>query len=705
MKKSIFLLFVLPLFVFGQDKLSTEKLWEFGRVSDPQISVDGKSALYGVRNYDVKTNKSNNIIYIASITAANTKALTDKKNNAFAARWRPDGKKITYLSAETGEVQLWEMNPDGSSKSQVSFISGGIDGYKYSPKLNYVAFSAAVKLDNEVKDLYPDLDKVNARIIDGLNYRHWDTWFDYTYNHVFVSQYSDGKFVGNITDIMPGEKFDCPSKPMSGDEDYNWHPSGNIIAYSCKKLNGTEYATSTNSEIYLYDINQKITVNISNGNLGYDKEPQFSPDGKSLVWLSMKTPGYEADKSRLMLYNMEPEQVSGLLKFASKGNATEYTKIDLSEGFDYTVEQFQWSGDSKSIFFTAVYKATKPLFGYFFPIKKGKGQIIKLTSSTDDISAFSANGNSKSAKIVASKMSISSPTELFLIDAGKGMTEKNIFQSQLTFTNKNLLDKIKMGRVEKRMIKSTDGKEILTWVIYPPDFDASKKYPTLLYCQGGPQSPVSQFFSYRWNFQLMAAHGYIIVAPNRRGLPGFGSEWNDQIVGDYGGQCQKDLLSAIDEVSKEPYIDKAKLGAVGASFGGYSVYWLAGNHQKRFKAFIAHCGMFNMESWYGSTEEMFFANYDSKGPYWNQSNHPNNYDASPNKFIQNWDAPILVIHDEKDFRVPVTQGMEAFTAAQIKGIPSRFLYFPDENHWVTKPQNSILWQRVYFDWLDKWLKN
>lgn len=690
MKNLIFFLITLPVLTMAQNKLSTEKLWQLGRISDPQTSPNGKMLLYGIKTYDVKLNKGTNIIYIKSLTTGEPIAITEAKNNASSARFTPDGKKVSFMSAESGDMQLWEMNTNGSNKTQVTKIKGGIGGYKYSPKLTHIAFVADVKLDKEVKELYPDLDKTNARIIDGLFYRHWDAWHDYAYSHLFIVAYANGVITGEPTDLLKDEKYDCPIPPNGDDEAFNWNTAGTKIAYDCKKLTGTADALSTNSDIYLYDLNTRKTINISEENKGFDRNPQFSPDGTKIAWLSMATAGYESDRNTLVMFELNKD------KEQKKSNQTVYSFTRLTHNFDNSIEHYAWV-DTERLAFTATMEATKQIF-LFDPKIKSLSQVVPLTEGLHDYGAISIVNIGNDPQIVGVKMSISMPADLYLVGIGQKK------ETQLTFANQALLKETLMGKVEKRVVKTTDGKNMLVWLIFPPDFDAAKKYPTLLYCQGGPQSPVSQFFSYRWNFQLMAAHGYIVVAPNRRGLPGFGSEWNDAIKNDYGGQCMKDYLSAIDDVAKEPYVNKDKLGAVGASFGGYSVYWLAGNHNKRFKAFIAHCGMFNMESWYGSTEEMFFANHDNNGPYWSQPSSPNNFDASPHKFVKNWDAPMLVIHNEKDYRVPITQGMEAFTAAQIKGVPSRFLYFPDENHWVVKPQNSILWQRVFFEWLDKYLK-
>lgn len=664
-----------------KEKLTPEMLFRLARVNNPQVSPDGTKAAYEVKRYDLATNKGTNFIYVMDVAKNNPVQATDDKNNASDMRWRPDGKKLTYLSGESGSTQIWEMNADGSEKTQVTAVEGGINAYKYSPTLSHIAYAADVKLEQSPAEIYPDLPQTKARIIDGLFYRHWDSWHDYAYSHMFVVSYANGKAGSDALDIMKDEKFDAPLQPFGGSEQFNWSPDGNRLAYTSRKLNGTAEALSTNSDIYIYSISTRNTQVLTQDNAGYDTNPAFSPDGSKIAWQSMKRPNNEADKNRLMVHYFDQKKTT-----------------DITASFDYPVEQFQWNGNAQ-LYFIAEYLGTRNIFSAEEKNVKAAtfDKVKALTEGDHDYVAFSLyNPDKKTFVLIAARQDMSMPTELFSVTA-KGL------ETQVTFTNKALTDNISWGKVEKRMIPATDGKQILTWVIYPPNFNPKKQYPTLLYCQGGPQSMVSQFFSYRWNFQLMANNGYIIVAPNRRGVPGFGQEWTDQITGDYGGQCMKDYLSAIDEVSKEPFVAKDRRGAVGASFGGFSVYWLAGNHQNRFKTFVAHCGMFNMESWYGSTEEMWFANNDSKGPYW-QDPRPKNYDSSPHKFVQNWNTPILVIHNEKDFRVPLTQGMEAFTAAQLKGIKSRFLYFPDENHWVTKPQNSVLWQRVYFDWLDTYLK-
>lgn len=657
--------------------LTPEVLWKFGRVSEPRISSNGKAVLYSVTYYDVALNKGNSDIWKVAADGTNATKLTSGAENEFNARWMPDGK-IAYLNDKDGEAELWMMNWDGTGKKPINGIPKGIGCYGFSPLGNYLFFTKDVKVDKTIAELYPDLPKSSGKIIDALMYRHWNYWEDQSYSHIFICKVVNGFAVTTPEDIMKGERWDAPLAPFGDDDQISFNNDGSRLAYTCKKNTGTEAATSTNSEIYVYNVYSQKTENLSIGCKGYDVNPKFSPDGTQLMWLSMATPGYENDKNNILIYDF------GML-----------ARQEYTDKFMYSVGKAEWTLDGTQIYFIAGINATEQVFS----LTLGEKPVISQVTKGDfDITDISLGRNGKNNVMVASLMSMSAPSEIYNIALPKGTT------TRITQTNTDMLARTKLGRIEKRSVTATDGKKILTWVIFPPDFNPKKKYPALLYCQGGPQSTVSQFWSYRWNFQLMAANGYIVVAPNRRGLPSFGQEWTDQIAGDWGGQAMKDLLSAMDDVSKEIFVNTDRLGCVGASYGGYSVYWLAGNHQKRFKAFIAHCGVFNLESMYGSTEETFFVNHDLKGPYWVDAN-ASQYDSfSPHRYVKNWDTPMLIIHNEKDFRVPVTQGMEAFTAAQLKNIPSRFLYFPDEGHWVTKPQNGILWQRVFFDWLDKFLK-
>ncbi len=688
MKRITLTLFVIAIAVIAnaQARMTPELLWKLGRVSEMQVSPDGKKILYGITYYSLSENKGNRHILVIPATGGTPVQLTNTKGSEFNAIWRPDGKKIGYLSDESGSSQIWEMNPDGRGKTKISDIDGDVNGFEYSPDMKHLLFIKDVKLDKTVNDIYPDLPKANAFLITNMMYRHWDEWTNFSYSHVCFAAYDTAtNKTGSYTDIMKVEKFDSPLKPDGGMEQITWSPDGKLIAYTCRKLHGKDEALSTNSDIFIYNIETGKTENISEGMPGYDQDPVFSDDGKKIVWSSMKTANYESDKKRIMLYD-----------FSTK----EHT--DLSGSFEESATNFKWDPlNNNIIYFISGTNATFQIFSIDISSKK----ITQITSGVHDYTELTAATykptNSAKAQTVlyGAQMSMSLPTEIFQIKELKS----DVNPVQLTFTNKHILDSIKLGSVEKRWVTTTDNKKMLVWMIYPPYFDKTKKYPTLLYCEGGPQDAVSQFWSYRWNFQMMAANDYIIVAPNRRGLPTFGQAWNDEIAGDYGGQNMKDYLSAIDTATALPFVDKDHLGAVGASYGGYSVYWLAGHHNKRFKAFIAHCGMFDFTSWYGTTEEMWFANHDLGGAYW-QKPQPKSYEFSPNNFIGSWDTPILVIEGANDFRIPYTQGMEAFDAAQLQGIPSEFLYFPEESHFVLKPQNSVLWQRTFFAWLDKYLK-
>ena len=655
------------------DLMSPEVLWSFGRISEPLVSPDKKQVLYGVTWYNVEQNKGNRELFIMNIDGKENKQVTHTSYSENQAEWSADGKRIRFLSSESGSTQLWEMASDGGNRIRLTDIPDGITGYRFSPDDKKLLYTADVSADKPMQDLYKDLPKATGKIYNDYMYRHWDTWVE-SYSHIFMSEVS-GQMVRGGTDIMKGEPYECPLQPFGGMEQITWSPDSKTIAYTCRKKKGLAYTLSTNSDIYLYQVENGKTTNLTEGMMGYDVAPVYSPDGTKLAWQSMERDGYESDKNRLFVYDF----ISG-------------TKTDFSKDFDQSSESLAWSDDSKSIYFISDYHATDEIY----QLTLADSKIRKITSGIHNYTGVIPAGES----LVATRVSMSSPAEIFSVDP---LTGKD---TQLTFENKEIIDQLALGKVTQRWIKTTDNKMMLTWVIYPPHFDSAKVYPTLLYCEGGPQSTVSQFWSYRWNFQMMAANGYIIVAPNRRGLPGFGKEWNEQISGDYGGQNMKDYFSAIDALCKEKYVNKDKLGCVGASYGGFSVYWLAGNHNKRFKAFIAHDGMFNLEAQYLETEEMWFANWDLGGPFWDKNNKTaqRSYAASPHKFVQNWDTPILVIHGGLDFRISYTQGMQAFDAALMKGIPAEFLYFPNENHWVLKPQNGILWQRTFFNWLDRWLK-
>lgn len=658
----------------SDDRLTPELLWQLGRISDESVSPDQSKILYAITWYSIEDNKGYRDLYLFDLSSQESIRLTDTKINESQAAWRPDGKRIGFLCDQSGSQQLWEIDLSGRNRKQITFIDGGIDGFKYSPCGLKLVLVKRVKLDQSVNDQYPDLPKANARIETDLMYRHWDQWHDYSYNHLWIANYSESG-ISEAIDIMPGEPYHAPTMPYGGLEEVSWSPDGLLLAYTCKKKRGKEYAFSTNSEIWLYNTQTHETRNMTEGNMGYDRNPVFSPDGRTIAWESMARDGYESDQARLFVINLETDE-----------------KINLFEQFEESVQAICWSKDGKSIWFISDKQATDEIFN----VQLDNHEIKQLTNGIHNYKSLALAGQ----QLLTRKQSMSYPDELFLVSLETGL------DTAITSINQPIFDQLETGRVEKRWVKTTDNKSMLVWVVYPPHFDPSKKYPALLYCQGGPQGTVSQFWSYRWNLQLMAAHGYIVIAPNRRGLPGFGMEWLEQISKDYGGQNIQDYLSAIDQVSDEPYVDKDCLGAVGASYGGFSVYYLAGHHQKRFKAFVAHCGMFNFEQLYATTEEMWFVNWDLGGAFWDSENKQamRSYSFSPHHFVDKWDTPILVIHGGNDFRIPYTQGMAAYNAAIMKDIPAKFLFFPEENHWVLKPQDALVWQRTFFEWLDTWLK-
>jgi dipeptidyl aminopeptidase/acylaminoacyl peptidase len=673
------ILFVLSLsvsFLYSQNKMSPDMLWELGRVGLEDVSDDGEEVLYGVSYYDTDANSSTRELYMVDTEDDERKQLTNFGKRVYSASFLKDDDMIGFVMGG----QYYTMDLESGELVKKTNIEGGISNVKAYPFDDQImlVFSKEFKTMESLSDQYPDLPKAEAMITDDLMYRHWDTWSDDKSQHVCFTRlpWVNGKTeVMDFTDIMKGEAFDSPMLPFGGSEEFELSPDGEQIAYVCKKLSGKEYALSTNSEIYLYTIANAKTTNITEGMMGYDKNPSWSPDGKYFSWTSMPRDGYESDVNSLWIMDLESKE-----------------KLKLTE--NEHISGYSWADDDK-IYIGLPKDGTQQIHEIEFRWKPGKSKRISTGTTLD--SRHNYTGFVPAGKnLVVTRQDMNHATEIFMYDGKDLMPVSKV--------NDALYAKIDSSHVEKRMIKTTDGKDMLTWVIYPPNFDPSKKYPTLLYCQGGPQSQVSQFYSFRWNFQLMAAQGYIVVAPNRRGLPGFGPEWNEQISKDWGGQAMKDYLSAIDAVSEEPFVDKEKRGAVGASYGGYSVYMLAGIHEGRFNALISHCGLFNLKSWYGSTEEMFFANWDLGGSYWDPKNDNTYKLFDPSNYVQNWTAPILVIHGGLDFRVPINQGMEAFQAAQLRDVPSRFLYFPNEGHWVLSPQNGLVWHSEFFGWLDKWLK-
>ncbi|MBP3842146.1 MAG: S9 family peptidase [Prevotella sp.] len=689
----------------SEGRMTPEALWAMGRIGSYAASPDGQHIVYQVGYYSVKHNKSHHVLYMMNADGSGKKLLTESSKNETDAQWL-DNETIAFLTG--GEV--WSMKCDGSARKQLSQTKGEVEGYKFSPDGTKVILLKSIPYHGSIKENPSDLPKATGRLVTDLMYRHWDHYVE-TIQHPFVAEVTADGISSTAIDILEGEPFECPMEPFGGIEQLDWSKDSKQIAYTCRKKTGVAYSISTDSDIYLYDIGTRETKNLckpanykdpavdptktlktqsvnSEENLknlpGYDQNPKFSPDGKYVAWLSMSRDGYESDRQRLCCYNL----ATGDRQF-------------LTESFDSHVDDFCWSDNTKDaqIYFIGVWHATENLYSINW-----KGEVKQLTNAWADFGSIQMMNNGK--QLLAERHSYTAPADLYLVTPNSKKPEKTIL-SQITEENKHILDQLGKPSVQQRWVKTTDGHEMLTWIILPPNFDETKKYPTLLFCEGGPQSPVSQFWSYRWNFFIMASQGYIIVAPNRHGLPGFGQEWLEEISGDWTGQCMKDYMSAIDDATTLPYVDKDRLGCVGASFGGFSVYYLAGHHEGRFKCFIAHDGAFNLEAMYTETEENWFSNWEYDDAYWNKDQTANarrTYANSPHRFVDKWDTPILCIHGEKDYRINATQGMSAFNAARMRGIEAQLLIFPDENHWVLKPQNGILWQRTYFNWLDRWLK-
>ena len=633
MKKIVFItLIMMSLIATAQNTMSPELLWKLGRVTALGISKDGKNIVYKVTTPSIEENKSDSKFYTIPINGGFSTEVKDTKGLLKDKNSSSDGK--------------------------------------------YVVYDEEVKIDKvHGKDFYPELEKSNVQIYNGLDYRHWDKWNEGKFNHVFYKENKEGA-VG--IDILKDENFDSPQKPFGGDEDYIWSPDSKSILYVCKKKSGTAYAISTNTDIYEYNLETGKTTNRTEGNLGYDTNPAFSPTG-NLTWLQMKRDGYEADKNDIIV--------------SFKG-----MNINLTANWDGTVESFLWSPDGKKVYFQAPIDGTLQLFEVDFPgLTKKLPVVTQLTNGDFDVSGLVGLSGEN---IILTRTDMNHAAEIYSFDLMKKTW------LQLTKINDEVYSKLSLSKTERRYVTTTDGKKMLVWVVLPPNFDVSKKYPTLLYCQGGPQSALTQFYSFRWNLSLVAAQGYIVVAPNRRGMPGHGVAWNEQISKDWGGQVMDDYLSAIDDVAEENYVDKSRLGCVGASYGGYSAFYLAGIHNNRFKTFIAHDGVFNTQSMFGTTEEVFFNYWDFGGAYWEKDNAvaQKTYTTfNPINYVDKWNTPILIIQGGNDFRVPIGQSQEAFQAAQMRGIKSRLVYFPEENHWVLKPQNALVWQREFFKWLKETL--
>ena len=685
------------------DRLTPELLWSMGRIGSTVLSPDKTNILYTVTTYNISENRGYSAIYIQNSETKETKKLTVNTSKSESdANFIENGRKIVFLCADdNGTSQLWMMNTDGSNRKCISSEKTDVNGYLFSPDEKHVVLIHDVPTETSIIKNDDDLPKATGMVINELMYKHWDRYVR-SIPHPFIANF-DGSQITNARDILDGQPYESPMCPFGGIEEFAWSPDSKSLAYVIRKKTGRDYAISTDSDIFLYDLETSKTKNLckpenykapvvnatsslkhqiqynenEDYNLGYDDKPKFSPNGKYIAWTSMKHDGYESDRTRLCVYEF------------STGSKTYVT-----ETFDSGVNDFVWDDNSKELYFSGVWHGKTNLYKTNL-----KGEVSKITDEVCDYTLVDVD--SRQNKLLTKKQSMSMADDIFFVDIKKGTSH------QLTNINESIYNKLTFGEVKERWVKTVDGKQELCWVIYPPHFDKNKKYPTLLFCEGGPQSPVSQFWSYRWNFQIMAANDYIIIAPNRRGLPGFGYEWLTQISGDYTGLCMKDYLSAIDDICKEPYVDKDRLGCVGASFGGYSVYWLAGNHDKRFKCFIAHDGIFNTQQQYLETEEMWFPNWDMGSAPWVKPGGEMQkvYSESPHMFVDKWDTPILCIHGQKDFRIEYTQAESAFNAARLCGIPAQLLLFPDENHWVLKPQNAILWQRTFFRWLDKWLKN
>ena len=689
------------------DLMTPEALWAMSRIAAYAPSPDGQKMVYQMGYYSAKENKSHQVLWIANTDGSEPRQLTTDAQSETDPAWL-DAETIVFLR----EGEVWKMNTDGSGRKQLSDTDGAVEGFKFAPTGKRVILLKSLPFTDIIEARPDDLPLSTGRVVNDLMYRHWDHYVE-SIMHPFVADF-DGSKIGDATDLLEGEPFESPMEPFGGIEQLDWSTDGEQIAYTCRKKTGREYSISTDSDIYLYTIGTRETKNLCKpegyvepqiettktmkyqsvnspenlqNNPGYDQNPKFSPDGKYVAWLSMSRNGYEADRQRLCCYDLATGE-----------------KTYLTEDFDSNVDDFCWSDDEDAlIYFIGVWHGTENLYAV-----TNDREVAQLTNEWADWGSLQMLGDKK--HLLMERHSYLQPADLYVVNPNLAEwdEEGNSAQvKQVTDVNKEILDKLAKPSCDQRWVRTTDGKDMLYWIILPPHFDETKKYPTLLFCEGGPQSPVSQFWSYRWNFFIMASQGYVIIAPNRHGLPGFGQEWLEEISGDWTGQCMQDYLVAIDDACENlPYVDRDRLAAVGASFGGFSVYYLAGHHDKRFKCFIAHDGAFNLEAMYTETEENWFSNWEYNDAFWNADQTANarrTYQNSPHRFVDKWDTPILCIHGEKDYRINATQGMSAFNAARMKGVVAQLLIFPDENHWVLKPQNGILWQRTYFAWLQRWI--
>ncbi len=671
-----------PSFKSASGIFDIDALEALGRVGSPVVSPDGKKILFGIGYESVEQNKSNTDLYTVDVDGTNLTRLTRTPKSESGYVWIDGGSRIAFMYPDANsKPQMWVMNADGNDRVQVSSVEKGIEGFLLSPDQSKVIIVSTVKYARAADELYPDLPKATGRVIDDLMYKHWDEWVT-EIPHPFVGNF-DGKAVTDLEDIMIDEPFEAPMRPFGGVESFAWTPDSKGLVYVSRKKKGMDYALSTNSDLYLYDLESKQTRNLTEGMMGYDTNPAFSPDGNYLAWLSMEHDGYESDKNRLFVMDWKSGE-----------------KTDLTAEWDYTIDAFAWRPDSKGMYFIAYQNGGAPIFSMDL-----KTQAVKTVDAGQyDYAGISVIDNNR---IAAIRHSMVRPNEIYLVNAAPKRKQPAV--TVLTDINGDIFSQLTMPEVKPNWVPTTNGEQMLTWTVLPPNFDASAtaKYPALLYCQGGPQSAVSQFWSYRWNLALMASNGYVVIAPNRHGLPGFGQAWLEQISKDYPGQNMQDYLSAVDYVKENvPAVDGKRIGATGASYGGFSVYNLAGIHNHRFAALLAHAGIFNLEAQYLETEEMFFANWDLGGAYWDKDNAAaqRTFANSPHKFVDKWDTPIMISHGELDYRILASQGMAAFNAAKLRGIPAEMVIFPDENHWILKPQNAVLWQRLFFRWFDKWLK-
>lgn len=660
------------------DRLTPERLWAIDRVGGPAVSPDGQQVVYSVTTPDVPGNRTTSHLWRVPVAGGEPTRLTQHTGRNAEPVWHPSGV-LFYATNEGGTTALWTMAADGTGARPVAGMPADAANVRLAPTGDYVAFTRPVQIDPTPAERYPDLPLAEVRVYDDLMFRHWMDWADGTYSHLFVAPLTmgaSGATVGEATDAMPGQRVHTPLMPFGGAEQIAWHPDGRRVAYTAKPLQGTASATSTNADIFLYSVVDGTTTNLTAPNPGYDIEPAFSPDGRTLAWASMARDGFEADRNRLMVRDL----ATGAVR-------------ELTAGFDRNANHPTWLPSGDALLFATETGGTVQL--YTVPLAGGQPRAV--TTGVHNVGGFSVGGTAGAPVVVAERQSMVAPTDLYRVNLS------SLEMTALTTVGAEAVAGLARPTVHERRVTTSDGQTMLVWELRPPGFDASRQYPAILYMQGGPQSALTQFWSYRWNLATLASQGYVVVAPNRRGMPGHGAAWNEEISGDWGGQAMTDLLTAIDDVAAEPYVDRERLAAVGASFGGYSAYWLAGHHDGRFKTLVAHAGIFNLESMYASTEELFFVEWDLGGPFWNTPQPESYARFSPHRFVGEWTAPMLITLGEQDFRVPLTENLQAFTALRRRGIEGRLVSFPGEGHWINRPQNSLVWHREVYGWLARYL--